>query len=163
MSNYEQVCEFTRAAGDEIPEKPRAMSPDTVVKLTKMVMSELQEFVDTVTSSSEESVSLLKSCIGVDQNKHPSDSGRTLSEVEVIAEQSDALVDAWYYMLNFAGRHGQNLSRVFDVVHAANMAKVNPETGKVVRRPEDGKILKPEGWTAPDIVEEIRRQGYSQG
>jgi len=30
------------------------------------------------------------------------------------------------------------------------MAKVDPVTGKVKRR-EDGKILKPEGWTPPDL------------
>jgi len=33
----------------------------------------------------------------------------------------------------------------FRRVHAANMRKVDPRTGKVVRR-DDGKILKPEGW-----------------
>lgn len=37
------------------------------------------------------------------------------------------------------------------------MAKRDPQTGKFIHR-EDGKIIKPEGWTAPDIVAEIRRQ-----
>lgn len=153
----ERVLEFSKAAGAEIPEKPHAMSKEEVIFLTKMVFSEMQEFVDTVTKSSEESLELMKSCLGVDQSKH---SGGTLEEVEVIAEQSDALVDAWYYMLNVAGRNGHNLSRVFDVVHAANMAKVDPATGKCLRRESDGKILKPPGWKSPDIVAEIRRQGY---
>jgi predicted HAD superfamily Cof-like phosphohydrolase len=31
----------------------------------------------------------------------------------------------------------------------ANMRKIDPATGQVTRR-EDGKILKPEGWIAPD-------------
>lgn len=35
-------------------------------------------------------------------------------------------------------------------VHASNMAKVDKETGKVIRR-DDGKILKPEGWVGPDL------------
>jgi predicted HAD superfamily Cof-like phosphohydrolase len=30
------------------------------------------------------------------------------------------------------------------------MAKVDPVTGKVIRR-ADGKILKPEGWTPPQL------------
>lgn len=152
----ERVLEFSKATGKSIPSVPRAMTPDEVCQLIKMVLSEVQELADTVTSSSEESLALMKSCLGVDQSKH---SGGNLSEIERIAEQSDAMVDAWYYMLDRAGRCGMNLSRVFDVVHSANMAKINPETGKCLLR-EDGKVLKPHGWTPPDIVAEIRRQGY---
>jgi predicted HAD superfamily Cof-like phosphohydrolase len=33
----------------------------------------------------------------------------------------------------------------------SNMAKVDPETGFVKKR-ADGKILKPEGWTPPDLA-----------
>jgi len=31
-----------------------------------------------------------------------------------------------------------------------NFAKIDPDTGKVRKR-EDGKVLKPEGWKAPDL------------
>ena len=31
-----------------------------------------------------------------------------------------------------------------------NFAKINPETGKVIKR-EDGKVLKPKGWEAPNL------------
>jgi predicted HAD superfamily Cof-like phosphohydrolase len=31
------------------------------------------------------------------------------------------------------------------------MAKVDPATGKVIKR-ADGKVLKPEGWTPPDVA-----------
>jgi len=37
---------------------------------------------------------------------------------------------------------------VFAEVHRSNMAKL--VDGKVIRR-EDGKVLKPEGWTPPDV------------
>jgi predicted HAD superfamily Cof-like phosphohydrolase len=40
------------------------------------------------------------------------------------------------------------LDEVFKEVHRSNMAKL--VDGKVIRR-EDGKILKPAGWTPPDI------------
>jgi len=153
----ERVNQFSRAAGAEIPAVPRAMTRDQVVFLTKMVLSEMQELLDTVTSSSDESLELMKSCIGVDPSKHHE--GK-ITPVEVVAEQSDALVDAWYYMLNMAGKNGHNLSRVFDVVHSANMAKVDPVSGKCLIRESDGKILKPPGWTPPDIVAEIYRQGF---
>ena len=77
---------------------------------------------------------------------------------ELIAAQFDALVDAWYYSLNVAARHGVNLSRIFTVVHAANMAKRDPSTGKFLHRESDGKIIKPAGWKEPDIEGEITRQ-----
>ena len=50
----------------------------------------------------------------------------------------------------------------YDVVGAwqevvkTNMAKVDPETGKVRRR-TDGKILKPEGWKPPDMTKFVSK------
>jgi predicted HAD superfamily Cof-like phosphohydrolase len=31
-----------------------------------------------------------------------------------------------------------------------NFAKIDPTTGKVIKR-ADGKVLKPEGWKAPEL------------
>ena len=80
-----------------------------------------------------------------------------LEESSSIAEQADALVDAIYYICDFAATHGINLDPLFDIVHGANMKKV--VDGKVIRR-DDGKILKPEGWEdpAPKLEAEIERQ-----
>ena len=50
------------------------------------------------------------------------------------------------------------MSKIFDVVHAANMAKRDPTTGKFIRREDDGKIIKPAGWQPPDVTAEIKRQ-----
>merc|ERR1719402_2158140 len=76
---------------------------------------------------------------------------------EVVAEQADALVDIWYYSLNAAAKKGVNLSSLFDIVQAANMAKKDPVTGTFLKR-EDGKIIKPVGWAPPDVAKEIARQ-----
>jgi predicted HAD superfamily Cof-like phosphohydrolase len=35
-----------------------------------------------------------------------------------------------------------------------NFAKIDPDTGKVRKR-EDGKVLKPEGWKAPELAQFI--------
>ena len=35
-----------------------------------------------------------------------------------------------------------------------NFAKIDPITGKVRKR-EDGKVLKPEGWKAPELAQFI--------
>jgi predicted HAD superfamily Cof-like phosphohydrolase len=77
--------------------------------------------------------------------------------VTIISEQADAFVDVYYYMLNAAAKKGVNVSAIFDIVHNANMAKRDPATGKFLKR-DDGKIVKPAGWRAPDIKAEIQRQ-----
>ena len=76
---------------------------------------------------------------------------------ELIAEQGDAFVDIWYYSLNAMAKKGVNLSKIFDLVHGANMAKRDPETGKFLKR-DDGKIIKPKGWRPPNVSAEIKRQ-----
>jgi predicted HAD superfamily Cof-like phosphohydrolase len=65
-------------------------------------------------------------------------------------EQLDALLDIIVVC------SGALLSRKWDShgawaeVVRSNMAKVDPTTGKVTKR-ADGKILKPEGWTPPQL------------
>jgi len=50
---------------------------------------------------------------------------------------------------------GYDIQGAWDEVVKTNMAKVDPATGKVRRR-EDGKILKPEGWKPPDMSKFIK-------
>lgn len=71
---------------------------------------------------------------------------------------ADALADLRYVILGAELEFGINGDAVFDLVHAANMAKLGPD-GKPIKR-EDGKTLKPEGWQPPDIAAELRRQGW---
>jgi predicted HAD superfamily Cof-like phosphohydrolase len=63
---------------------------------------------------------------------------------------ADALADMIYVAVGTALEYGIPLDKVWAEVQRTNMAKVDPATGKVSRR-EDGKILKPEGWTPPDV------------
>lgn len=72
-----------------------------------------------------------------------------------IVEVADALADIIYVAIGMAIEFGIPLDRVWDEVQRTNMAKVDPTTGKVHRR-ADGKVLKPDGWTPPDIAAAIR-------
>jgi predicted HAD superfamily Cof-like phosphohydrolase len=71
------------------------------------------------------------------------------------AEQLDACMDMIWVILGYAHMKGYDIAGAWDEVVKTNMAKVDPETGKVRRR-EDGKILKPEGWAAPDMSKFIK-------
>ena len=67
------------------------------------------------------------------------------------AEQLDACMDMIWVILGYAHMKQYNIAGAWDAVVKTNMAKVDPLTGKVRRR-EDGKILKPEGWAPPDMT-----------
>lgn len=63
---------------------------------------------------------------------------------------ADALADIIYVCIGAANEMGIDLAAVWDEVHRSNMAKIGPD-GEVKRR-ADGKVIKPEGWTPPDIA-----------
>jgi predicted HAD superfamily Cof-like phosphohydrolase len=45
---------------------------------------------------------------------------------------------------------GYDVNGAWNEVMRTNVEKIDAKTGKVTRR-EDGKILKPEGWTPPNL------------
>lgn len=61
------------------------------------------------------------------------------------------LVDIIYIVCGTAISYGIPLDKVWDAIHEANMRKLGPD-GKPIYR-EDGKILKPPGWTPANINE----------
>jgi len=65
-------------------------------------------------------------------------------------EQLDACMDMIWVILGFCYMKGYNVKGAWDEVARSNLSKINPETGKVIKR-EDGKVLKPEGWTPPQL------------
>jgi len=71
-----------------------------------------------------------------------------------LVEVADALADIIYIACGTAVSYGIPLDDVFAEVHRSNMAKL--VDGKVIRR-EDGKIQKPEGWTAPDVAGVLKK------
>jgi predicted HAD superfamily Cof-like phosphohydrolase len=155
LSDYEKVREFTIGAGQEVTEKPAAMNKAEAKFLLRMCLSELQELALSVTNNNEEAFALLKECVEtIDHSKHE----ELPDEDSVIAAQADSIVDLWYYALNAFSKKSVDLSAIFNVVHNANMAKRDPVTKKFIRRESDGKIIKPPGWTPPDIVAEVKRQ-----
>jgi predicted HAD superfamily Cof-like phosphohydrolase len=65
-------------------------------------------------------------------------------------EQLDACMDMIWVILGHCYMKGWNVDGAWNEVARSNLAKIDPTTGKVIKR-EDGKVLKPEGWTPPDL------------
>ena len=70
-------------------------------------------------------------------------------------EQLDALVDILVVTMGAIRAAGWDGEAAWKEVMRTNFAKIDPETGKVRKR-EDGKVLKPEGWTAPNLSQFIK-------
>lgn len=72
-----------------------------------------------------------------------------------LTEIADALADIIYIACGTAVSYGIPLDKVFAEVHRSNMAKL--VDGKPIYR-EDGKVMKPESWTPPNIKGIIHSQ-----
>jgi len=69
-------------------------------------------------------------------------------------EQLDALVDILVVTMGAIRAGGYDGEGAWKEVMDTNFAKIDPVTGKVRKR-EDGKVLKPEGWKAPELAQFI--------
>ena len=67
-------------------------------------------------------------------------------------EQLDALVDILVVTMGAIRAAGWDGEAAWKEVMDTNFAKIDPDTGKVRKR-EDGKVLKPEGWRAPELAQ----------
>ena len=67
-------------------------------------------------------------------------------------EQLDALIDILVVTMGAIRAAGWNGEAAWKEVMNTNFAKIDPDTGKVRKR-EDGKVLKPEGWKAPELAQ----------
>jgi len=67
-------------------------------------------------------------------------------------EQLDALVDILVVTMGAIRAGGFNGEGAWKEVMDTNFAKIDSVTGKVRKR-EDGKVLKPEGWKAPELAQ----------
>lgn len=69
-------------------------------------------------------------------------------------DQADACIDLMVVIIGYMLSRGWSADALWSEVHRSNMAKIGP-SGKINYR-ADGKVLKPAGWTPPDIAGVIR-------
>ena len=78
----------------------------------------------------------------------------TLTEDRV--EQLDALIDILVVTIGAIHSMGADAEGAWKEVMMTNFAKIDRDTGKVRKR-EDGKVLKPQGWTAPNLAPFLKK------
>lgn len=65
-------------------------------------------------------------------------------------EEIDACFDMIWVIVGYMKSRGWDCEGIWDEGAKSNLSKIDPVTG-LVRKREDGKILKPEGWQPPDF------------
>ena len=70
-------------------------------------------------------------------------------------EQLDALIDILVVTMGAVRAAGWDGEAAWREVMNTNFAKIDEETGKVIKR-ADGKVLKPLDWKAPELAQFIK-------
>jgi len=70
-------------------------------------------------------------------------------------EEIDACFDMMWVIIGYMKSRGWDCENIWDEGAKSNLSKIDPVTG-LVRRREDGKILKPEGWKPPDFTKFVK-------
>jgi predicted HAD superfamily Cof-like phosphohydrolase len=71
-------------------------------------------------------------------------------------EQLDALIDILVVTIGAVHSSGADAEGAWREVMSSNFNKIDKETGKVRKR-EDGKVLKPTGWTPPNLESFLKK------
>lgn len=129
-NDIHQIAEFMRAGGQTVPED---LDPGlTLEELTQFITRTIDEIQETVEAAQKADY----------------------------AEILDGFIDTAYVALSGAIRFvGEDKAlAAWDAVVDANNAKIDGRYGDIVRDLDTGKILKPEGWQAPDMQAIIDRK-----
>lgn len=71
------------------------------------------------------------------------------------AEICDACFDLMWVLVGYMKSRGWDCEDIWDEGAKSNLSKIDPVTMRVKKR-EDGKILKPEGWKPPDFAKFVK-------
>ncbi len=71
------------------------------------------------------------------------------------AEICDACFDLMWVIVGYMKSRGWDCENIWDEGAQSNLSKIDPVTMRVKKR-EDGKILKPEGWKPPDFAKFVK-------
>ena len=80
------------------------------------------------------------------------------SRANTLTEELDAIIDIVYFAIGTAYRHGFSFYDGWKEVHRSNMEKVRAASKKESKRDYELDVVKPEGWTPPDLKEAVENE-----
>lgn len=119
---FDEIALFMRAGGQPVPDSPTPGAPTDVTTFIERTQDELGETYD----------------------------GWMMNNT---AEVVDGFLDTAYVAITGAIRVAgvKKARECWEAILRANTSKIDGTYGETVTDPDTGKILKPEGWKAPDI------------
>jgi len=151
MSTLEQVREFHETFGHPAPNSLAIPELDTIRLRFKLILEEFIELIEANSSGTPQMELIIDLLDTIDDEfNYITDKDLDVDLIEV----ADALGDIKYVTDGAALVYGIPLDIVSTEIHASNMSKLDPDTGKPIVR-DDGKILKGKGYFKPDIKKAI--------
>ncbi len=144
-----QVREFQHAIGVAVPNKPMVPDDDEIVRMRMaLVTEEFFELVDATFGPLNIFIQLAK--------LHMDHAVKTAPLYPVLRAVADALADLDYVVEGTRLAFGINGKPIAAEVHRSNMTKIGAP------RRADGKILKGENYSPPNIHQCLINQGWEQ-
>ena len=144
-----QVEAFCRAARHPVRDLPQTPPTDELKLRLNFVIEEFFELLEAIYPQ-----------LGDVNNKAVTHRGgevlQYLQPQPDLVAVADAMADLDYVVEGLRLAFGINGAPIAEEVQRSNMEKFGPGSWKR----EDGKQMKPPGWTPPDIEGELRKQGY---
>lgn len=149
--SFKGVHTFHKVFGHLAPDAPTKIAKDTALKRASWTVEEIVEFLHaTVAGVPDDFDAIMKDfleAINRAYNKQLDEGEYTdKSDFEILVRQMDALTDISYFNYGSFVAAGVDPQPLFDIVQAANMGKLDKDTGKPIIRESDGKIMKPSYW-----------------
>ena len=156
MSRFEDVQDFMLAFGQQVRDVPTTdITPEEQLLRARLVFEEAMEFVDAMGCAVVHDMGQWQIMLKSEYNNAES------ADID-LPEAADALADSLVVIYGSFATLGIEPKSVFDEVHRSNMAKLGPN-GQPILREGDRKVLKPEGWTPPNIAGVLIEQGWRCG
>lgn len=140
MSMLLQQKEFCRVMGVATPAIPTVPTEEQLMLARKLIYEEFNELIAEIDHVG-----------AIIKDKTYSDGPREALSHSYLQDATAEAADLIYVVCQFCNMFGLPLEVVYHAIHIANMKKVDPETGKIIKR-ADGKVLKPRDWKPAELT-----------
>jgi predicted HAD superfamily Cof-like phosphohydrolase len=156
-TQYEMTTEFHKAFNITAPDKPTILSDRQVINRSSWVCEEVIELLHATAGNDIKFSEMYDELIYKMYETYQRQLKKEYPK-DVLTAQVDANVDQLYFVNGNFTEMGIDPKELFKIVHKANMDKIFPDG--LPHYSEVGKVIKPDGWVAPEkmLEEEIQRQ-----
>lgn len=140
MSMLLQQKEFCRVMDIPTPSVPNIPTEEELALARRLIYEEFHELMHE-----------LEEVEKVITDKQMSNGPRGALAHSYLQDATAEAADLVYVVCQFCNMFGLPLDVMYHAIHIANMKKVDPETGKVIKR-ADGKVLKPKDWKPAELT-----------